>query len=138
MKPSLAIRRLPKNYQFVFDLLAEHGLGRHVTIADLYTLAKARQPTIGLSTIYRALDRLEAQALVCKIIVPGADTAHYEMAADSHAHFHCDSCGRLADIEYRIPAATVKRLARSRDVSLREASVYLRGQCAACRATPDH
>jgi Fur family ferric uptake transcriptional regulator len=135
MKPAFESKRLPKNYQLVLDVLAEHAVGRHVTIADVHILAKTRRSSIGLSTIYRALERLEAQALVCKIVVPGGDTAHYEMAADSHAHFHCEACGRLEDIEYRVPPTTVKRLARSRDVSVREASVYLRGRCAACRTS---
>ncbi len=126
--------KLPKNYRLVNDVVREHGHGRHLTTSDVHALARRRQATIGFTTVYRALNRLTALGLVSEVRVPGAGMAYYETHAEPHAHFHCETCGRIEDLDYRLPEPVLNRIARSHGVSVTDALVTLVGRCSACRA----
>jgi Fe2+ or Zn2+ uptake regulation protein len=126
-------RRLPKNHRLVNDVVREHGLGRHLTTADVHSLAKRAQPAIGFTTVYRALNRLTELGLVAELRIPGADVTYYESPAEPHAHFRCEGCGRIDDVDFRLPEGAVERLAERYGVDVREALVTLNGRCAACR-----
>jgi Fur family transcriptional regulator, ferric uptake regulator len=125
--------RLPKNYRLVNEVVREHGDGRHLTTADVHALAKQRKATIGFTTVYRALNRLSELGLVSEVRVPNADTTYYETPGDPHAHFHCDDCGRIDDLDYRLSNAVVDRIARAHGIEVSEALVTLSGRCADCR-----
>ena len=55
---STAEPRLAKNHRLVNDILREQERGKHLSVADLYALARGRRPGIGFTTVYRALARL--------------------------------------------------------------------------------
>jgi len=125
--------RLPKNYSLVRETVREHGTGRHLTATDVHALARRRQPRIGYSTVYRALNRLASLGLVSEVLVPGAGVTYYESVADPHAHFRCTQCGRVDDLDYRLPKAAVARIAREHGFEISDALVNLAGRCSACR-----
>ncbi len=125
--------RLPKNYALVRDMVHEHGSGCHLTATDVHALAKRRQARIGFSTVYRALNRLATLGLVSEVLVPGADVTYYEPVGDPHAHFRCSQCGRIDDVDYRLPKADVARIARAHGLEIRDALVNLTGRCSSCR-----
>jgi Fe2+ or Zn2+ uptake regulation protein len=125
--------RLPKNYRLVNEVVQEHGHGRHLAMADIHALAKRSQPTIGFTTVYRALNRLSRLGLIAEVRVPGADMTYYETPADPHAHFHCESCGRIDDLDYHLPGGDVERIAAAYRIDVREALVTISGRCPACR-----
>lgn len=132
--PSPAGMRLSKNYRLVYEIVREQAAtGAHCVIGDLFTLARQRQPHIGLSTIYRALARLEAMALIDEVRLPGAQGAFFEPAGSAHAHFRCDHCGRVADLSYSVPRRVAIRAARQLGAEIRETRVSLHGRCASCR-----
>src|SRR5215207_7598969 len=116
--------RLPKNYRLVYDILCEQAAGAHATPGEIYAQARRRQPQIGHSTVYRALDRLR---------VPGAAAALYEPTRSGHAHFLCDRCGQVEDIDYALPPNLFDDMAASRGVAVTTASLTLHGLCARCR-----
>jgi Fur family ferric uptake transcriptional regulator len=125
--------RLPKNYALVRDMVHQHGTGRHLTANDVHSFAKQRQPRIGYSTVYRALNRLARLGLVSEVLVPGADVTFYESVADPHAHFRCSECGRIDDLDYRLPKAAVTRIAREHGFEVGDVLVNFTGRCASCR-----
>lgn len=89
-----------KQGKALLDYLRTLG-GRHVSVAEI---AAGVEPHIGVTTIYRQLDRLEARGLVQKYITDG-DAACYQYvgdgAGDCHGHFHlkCAACGQLIHLE---------------------------------------
>lgn len=130
---SPAGHRLPKNYRLVNDVVRQHGHGRHLAMADIHALAKRSQPAIGFTTVYRALNRLSRLGLIAEVRVPGADMTYYEAPADPHAHFRCEACGRIDDLDYQIPSGDVERIAYAHGIDVREALVTISGRCASCR-----
>ncbi|HEY8314962.1 MAG TPA: Fur family transcriptional regulator [Candidatus Baltobacteraceae bacterium] len=125
--------RMAKNYRLVYDVVREQGHGTHLAMADVYALAKGRQPGIGFTTVYRALARLRDMGLVAEILLPGADSAYYEPAGEAHAHFRCDVCGSVADIDYQISKRVVNELAKTHGVEVSDVLVSLHGRCASCK-----
>jgi Fe2+ or Zn2+ uptake regulation protein len=123
---------LPPNYRTVLDVVEEAGPGSHVTAQEIWMRARALQPRIGFATVHRGLIRLHELGAVMKIDVPGEASAVYEPAASPHAHFRCDDCGAISDLEYAVPAQTVRRLAERHGVAIEGEAVTFTGRCASC------
>lgn len=123
---------LPKNYQLIFDIVEESGVGRHLTPSDIYAKARRRQAGIGFSTVYRGLERLRDLGLVAELHVPGVDAATYEPAGPRHAHFRCSKCGAIEDVAYAIPARTLRTLAQEHGFEIDGERVSFEGRCARC------
>lgn len=127
MQPSL-----PKNYRLIYDLVQESGLGRHLTPAEIHAQALARRPGIGLTTVYRGLERLRDLGLIAEVSVPGATAARYEPAGPRHAHFRCSSCSTVHDVAYALPARTIATLASQHGFTIESESITFEGRCARC------
>ena len=125
---------LPKNYQLVFDVVQESGLGRHLTMADVFARATERRPGIGYSTVYRGLVRLREMGLIAEIVVPGAESATYEPVGPKHAHVRCIACGAIEDVSYALPARILKTVESQTGFSIDTGNVTFAGRCASCRA----
>ena len=129
---SSTVQGLPPNYRTVLGVVEEAGPGSHVTAQEIWVRARALQPRIGFATVHRGLTRLHELGAVMKIDVPGADSAVYEPAARPHAHFRCTGCGAITDLEYAVPAHTVRRLAEHHRVAIEGEAVTFTGRCANC------
>ena len=75
--------------------------GRHVSVQEI---AENLPEKVGISTIYRQLEKLEARGLVRKYVNDG-EPACYQYAEDGtpgchgHLHLKCGECGRLIHLE---------------------------------------
>ena len=76
--------------------------GEHITASLIADHFRAQGSAIGTATIYRQLDQMVAEGLVCKYVVDANTPACFEyIPADDHAHheacFHCkcEECGKL-------------------------------------------
>jgi Fe2+ or Zn2+ uptake regulation protein len=123
---------LPKNYQLIYEIVEESGIGRHLTPSEIYAKALGRRPGIGFSTVYRGLARLRDLGLLSELNVPGAGTATYEPSGPRHAHFRCSECGEIKDVAYAIPTRAVKALALHHGFKIESERVTFVGRCAAC------
>jgi Fe2+ or Zn2+ uptake regulation protein len=125
-------RTLPKNYRLIYEIVEQSGIGRHLTSSQIYARALKRRPGIGVSTIYRGLERLRDLGLVAELNVPGADAATYEPSGIPHAHFRCSKCGEVRDVAYAIPPRTVKTLALRHGFTIERERVTFEGRCENC------
>jgi Fur family transcriptional regulator, ferric uptake regulator len=127
MQPSL-----PKNYRLIYDLVQESGRGRHLTPAEIHAQALARRPGIGLTTVYRGLERLRDLGLIAEVSIPGAAATTYEPAGPRHAHFHCSACDTVRDVAFALPARTIATLASQQSFTIDSESITFEGRCARC------
>lgn len=125
---------LPKNYRLIYDLVQESGRGRHLTPSEIHMKALARQPGIGLTTVYRGLERLRDLGLISEVSVPGANAATYEPAGPRHAHFRCTNCNAIEDIAFALPKRTIANLASEHGFTIDSESVTFEGRCSRCSA----
>ncbi len=127
------VKTLAKNYQLIYEIVSAQDPGTHLSVADVYALAKQRQPGIGETTVYRALARLRDLGMVSEIQLPGADNAFYEPAAPAHAHFRCNVCGEVEDVAYTITPKTIAELASKHSAEVTEVVLSLHGRCSHCK-----
>ena len=116
----------------MLDVVEDAGPGSHLTAQEIWVRARALQPRIGFATVHRGLIRLHECGAVMKIDVPGEAAAVYEPAASPHAHFRCAGCGAISDLQYAVPAQTVRLLAERHGVAIDREAVTFTGRCAHC------
>jgi Fe2+ or Zn2+ uptake regulation protein len=126
--------RLPKNYQLLYEIVREAGHGVHLSAGEIFVRARKRRPGIGFSTVYRGIQRLRELGLIDEIFVSGESAAIYEPAAPSHAHFRCRRCGRIDDVDYRLPARLLGTLGKRLRRQIDDAALTFSGICESCSA----
>ena len=129
-------KRLPANYQLVYGVVRAQEPGVHAPAGDFFMRAKALKPSLGYSTVYRALARLCAMGLVLELHLPGMNGALYEEARPGHAHFVCRACGRIEDVDCDLPSEAIHSSVRAREGEVEEIILTVHGRCAACRIAP--
>ena len=128
--PSDEAAALPANYRTVLGVVEQAGPGSHLTAHEIWLRARGVQPRIGFATVHRALIRLHESGAVMKVDVPGGPSTIYEPAASRHAHFRCGVCGAISDVDYVVPAPTLRELARRHGVAIDFEEVTFTGRCA--------
>ena len=118
----------------MLDIVRSLGGGVHATTREIFTVAKERHPRIGYSTVYRALLRLRDTGLIAEVNIPGLPSAIYESLVSNHAHFHCQSCGRIEDINFCDQPAQLSEIVNTEHL-ITSVSLILHGTCTACAET---
>jgi Fur family transcriptional regulator, ferric uptake regulator len=106
----------------------------HVSGEDLYQLVRAKDPTVGQTTVYRTL-RLLTEAGLAREVRFGDGRAHYEhnYKHEHHDHMICSECGKI--IEFYSPEleAIQDAMARKYRFRLTEHLLRMIGVCADCQ-----
>lgn len=123
--------RLPKNYEMIYDIVLQDGVGTHLTTGEVYLRAKRRQPAIGYSTVYRGLLRLRDEGRVSEIVAHG-EAAAYEPVGPEHAHFFCTTCRKLSDLQLTLPKNFCRKVAKVEHAEVTGVSLTVQGKCASC------
>ncbi len=80
----------------IFEVVKSSFSG-HFTAEELCGALKEREQNVGVSTVYRHLDRLVKQGVLRKYSAEHGESACYQLVEASCSHFHlkCLNCGRL-------------------------------------------
>ena len=68
--------------------------GTHVTVADICDYFKKKGIAVGMTTVYRQLDKMVSEGLVAKYVIDGSSSACFEYTGDSRHEckeqtYHC-------------------------------------------------
>ena len=124
-----------KQKEAVLACLKELSEG-HVNAADIAKhLAKAGSK-VGLTTIYRQLDKLVDEGTVKKFVTEGS-SACYQYVGDGHCgeHFHlkCESCGKLIHLKCRTFDRLSDHILQEHGFLSNPGRTTLYGVCSDCR-----
>ena len=111
-------------------------LGCSVSAREIADLLSERDSSVGLASIYRALELLERLGLVKRIDL-GDAAARYEAAApdgEHHHHIVCDSCGTVERFEDDALEQAIHTLSNRTSFNVATHDVTLHGECPACSA----
>ena len=92
--------------------------------------------TVGLASVYRALDLLHEMTLVQRVDL-GDGGARYEPilpGGEHHHHAVCDRCGRVTAFEDERLEGDLERLGRRLKHSIRAHDLVIHGACRRCAA----
>ena len=140
------------NEEKVKDLLREKGLkvtsqrlmvlnihvDEHLTVEEIYDLAKEESPEIGLATIYRTVQVLLELHVIEKVTFDDG-FARYELNGEEtgsgHRHHHaiCTQCGKVYSLETDLLDTLEKQVFESLGFEVTDHEVKLYGLCSACR-----
>ena len=103
---------------------------RPLTPQEVHELASQTLPSLGIATVYRALNDLVEEEHLQAVELPN-EPARYELASlGHHHHFRCNDCGRVFDI-HACPG-NIRKLA-PKGFTIASHEVLLYGTCADCR-----
>ena len=92
---------MPKNYntkqKTAIEQLIENKGNQHFTADDLLNEIKEQGKNVGLTTVYRHLEKLVKSGALRKYVAEAGESACYQRAENCGEHFHlkCTSCGKL-------------------------------------------
>ncbi len=112
---------------------------RALSPLEVYDLARAHYPRLGLSTVYRTLERLVALDLIQR--VHGPDGCHaYVAATAGHQHvLLCEGCGRTAYFDGDNLDGLMQQVADRSGFQVHDHWLQFFGLCADCQPSErDH
>ena len=121
----------------VLNILSAHG-DEHLTVEEIYDLAKEESPEIGLATIYRTVQVLLELHVIEKVTFDDG-FARYELNGEEtgsgHRHHHaiCTQCGNVYSLETDLLDTLEKQVFESLGFEVTYHEVKLYGLCSACR-----
>ena len=121
----------------VLNILSAHG-DEHLTVEEIYDLAKEESPEIGLATIYRTVQVLLELHVIEKVTFDDG-FARYELNGEEtgsgHRHHHaiCTQCGKVYSLETDLLDTLEKQVFESLGFEVTDPEVKLYGLCSACR-----
>lgn len=90
--------RITKARSKILDVLSRSS--KHMSVDDIYMAVKSKGESVGITTIYRALDSLAKSGIVRKMALTDGRT-HYEFIDEKisghHHHLICRNCMRVTD-----------------------------------------
>ena len=121
----------------VLNILSTHG-DEHLTVEEIYDLAKEESPEIGLATIYRTVQVLLELHVIEKVTFDDG-FARYELNGEEtgsgHRHHHaiCTQCGKVYSLETDLLDTLEKQVFKSLGFEVTDHEVKRDGLCDACR-----
>ena len=108
----------------------------HFTPENLYLLVKEKFPesNVGVTTVYRTLNLLEANDIVTSISF-GAQGKKFELGnKPHHDHLICEACGKIVEFENDEIEQLQEKIAKIYNFKLTNHLMQLYGICKACQA----
>lgn len=129
-----------KQLDMVLSYLKENK-GKHVTALDMEKYFKENSIQIGMTTIYRHLERLKRDGLVAKYNISSTDSACFEYLGDSVSHsyhFKCERCGKLLHIQCKEIDNLESHLLMHHNLLLDPSSTVFYGLCEECKSEKEN
>jgi Fur family ferric uptake transcriptional regulator len=111
------------------------GSDGHLSLAELFDLAKRVMPGIGYATVYRTMRVLVDGGLANEHHF-GEGHTRFEVAheVDHHDHLVCDRCGRIVEFEDEVIEARQVAIAAAHGFRMRSHRLEIHGECQSCVA----
>ncbi|MDR2174402.1 MAG: transcriptional repressor [Synergistaceae bacterium] len=137
-----------KQSQAILDYIASLG-GSHVTVGQIAGHFESIGFPIGLTTVYRHLDKLVRSGRARRYIMEGVSGSCYQyeyaeedIGVDVHArahegsagHFHlkCEDCGALLHLQCEVLSGLPKRVYEEHSFRIDASKTVFYGKCADC------
>jgi Fur family peroxide stress response transcriptional regulator len=119
IKPS--IQRI-KVYEYLFNNK------NHPTVDMIYTNLIDEIPTLSKTTVYNTLKLFIDNGIATTVTIEDNEV-RYDATMEEHAHFKCDNCGDIYDVEIDLEQLRFKKL---NDFKIDKTNIYLNGICKKC------
>ncbi len=110
------------------------GSKEHVSAEDLYKIVSAKEPKIGLATVYRTLALLTESGLAAELDF-GDGQKRYERNYEQghHDHMICTQCGKIIEFHNSLIEKLQEDVAREHGFEMTTHKLDMFGICKDCR-----
>lgn len=124
-------KRVTPHRLLLLEVMQEHG--GHLDADELHLLAKAREPRLSLSTVYRTLSLLKELDLIEELHFD-EEHHHYEIKVREAEHHHliCLNCGEIIEFENPLIDKIKAQVAQDQNFRVTGAHIDLKGYCQRC------
>ncbi|MGL4801338.1 MAG: Fur family transcriptional regulator [Cetobacterium sp.] len=105
----------------------------HLTADTIYADLKKDNPELSLGTVYRNLTKLTEIGAIKKVSLPN-QVDKFDKNLEPHAHFICDECGSITDINIPKVDKFLNKISKDEDISIRKYDITLNGTCKKCKS----
>lgn len=111
---------------------------RAVSVSDIREYMEKESCPVNVTTIYRYLEKLEADGRLLKYAAAEQGKAAYQYVedghkCDEHLHLRCVCCGRAEHLDCHFMEDISRHIAEEHGFSLQCRNSVLYGICSACR-----
>ena len=119
-------RRVTCQQKIILDYLK--SVKTHPPAGEVYLAVRKKLPQISLGTVYRNLRKLSLSGEIQEISCNSCGITRYDGNIFPHAHFFCNKCKRIFDIENKI-----KNVEKNIKVGeIKNYQIYFYGICKKC------
>ena len=107
---------------------------KHLSVEDLYSIVKRKDPRIGQATVFRTL-KLLCEAQLAKVVDFGDKKVRYEHSYGHRHHDHliCNKCGKSIEVMNSKIEKLQEGLCKEKDFLVERHSLEIFGICKNCR-----
>ncbi|WP_018155093.1 Fur family transcriptional regulator [Demetria terragena] len=95
--PETSTRRPTRQQVAVAEALDEHG--DFTSAQDLHAVLRSQGNSVGLATVYRALQAMAADGEVDVLRTAEGEAVYRRCSSSHHHHLVCRNCGRTVEVE---------------------------------------
>ncbi len=133
----MASTRLTKQKQ-EFKRFLEMNKDKEMTVSEIAEMLAAAGSDMGIATVYRAVNRLEAEGILVKTVVPSTGKAAYKYASSDESvrsihRIFCTCCGKATDLTYKFTDKLDKNVSDATGFSVTDHQIMFYGLCPDCR-----
>lgn len=115
--------------------------GSHVTVQDIYDYFEEKGISVGMTTIYRQLDKMVREGVAAKYVVDGTGSACFEYigGGQEHAsespcyHCKCEKCGKLIHLQCKEVESLKQHMMEHHRFEMNALRTVFYGICSECR-----
>jgi Fur family peroxide stress response transcriptional regulator len=110
----------------IFEYLYENRA--HPTVETIYSDLVGEMPTLSKTTVYNTLKLFIDNGITATVTIEDNEV-RYDAIMEEHAHFKCDVCKSVYDVE--IDASVIK-FKKMNSFQVEKTNIYLKGKCNKC------
>ena len=124
-------KRITAQRALILEII--EGSEGHLDAGEIYRRARAKDPRISLSTVYRGLNLLQELGIVSELHLD-EEHHHYELKDETvHHHLICSRCDRVVEFDSSLVDRLVSQVGKEEGFTIERVHVDLVGLCRECR-----
>ena len=110
------------------------GIEDHISAEDLYKIVSAKEPKIGLATVYRTLSLLTQSGLAEELdFGEGQKRYEHKYLHSHHDHMICTQCGKILEFQNPMIEKLQEDVAQEHRFEMTSHKLDLFGLCSDCQ-----